>query len=120
MDSKETTRLLVATGFLAFALLACGCAHHRAQAALCPRPAKVVGTDPGAYGGGWVLVRGDLDPQDTAARIAKIFHVRTQSLMYVHGFSVFPMPEGQDERKFLCDKALVEVHYDPVQGVAAR
>ena len=84
---------------------------------MCRNPAKVLGTDSGGYQGGWVLIAKDLDPEDTAARIAKTYHVRTQSLAYLHGFSTFPMPQ---EQKFLCDKAVVEVHYDPVQGVAAR
>ena len=97
------------------AVLSCGCASHRP--AMCRNPAKVVGTDSGGYQGGWVLIARDLDPEDTAARIAKTYHVRTQSLAYLHGFSTFPMPQ---EQKFLCDKAVVEVHYDPVQGVAAR
>jgi len=84
---------------------------------MCRNPAKVVGTDFGGYQGGWVLVRNDLDPEDAAARIAKAYHVRTQSLTYLHGFSMFPMPR---EPKFLCDKAVLEVHYDRPQGVAAR
>lgn len=97
------------------AVACCGCAAHRAS--LCRNPARVIGTDAGGYQGGWVLIARDLDPEDTAARIAKAYHVRTQALTYVHGFSTFPMPQ---EPKFLCDKAVVEVHYDPVQGVAAR
>jgi len=101
-----------------FAALSVGCASHRAhRAAVCRNPAKVIGTDSGGYQGGWVIVRKDLDPLDTAARIAKAYHVRTQSLAYLHGFSVFPMPQ---EPKFLCDQAVVEVHYDPSQGIASR
>jgi hypothetical protein len=84
---------------------------------MCRNPARVIGTDSGSYQGGWVLVARDLDPEDTAARVAKTYHVRAQALAYVHGFSTFPMPQ---EQKFLCDKAIVEVHYDPVQGVTAR
>ncbi|HXY97506.1 MAG TPA: hypothetical protein VEH00_11075 [Steroidobacteraceae bacterium] len=85
---------------------------------MCRNPAKVIGTESGGYGqGGWVLVRKDQDPNDVAARIAAAFHVRTQALMYLHGFSTFPIPQGP---KFLCDRAVVEVHYDPLQGVAAR
>ena len=80
-------------------------------------PAKVIGTDSGGYQGGWVLVRKDLDPEDTAARFAKSYHVRTQALTYLHGFSTFPMPEGS---KFLCDKAVVEVHYDPPRSVVGN
>jgi hypothetical protein len=84
----------------------------------CPNPARVGGVDDGGgFQGGWVLVRKDLVPEEVAARIGATYHVRTQALAYVHGFSTFPMPEGS---KFLCDKAIVEVHYDPVQNVAAR
>lgn len=105
--------MLVLAGFT---LANWGCASHH-RAALCRNPAKVVGSDSGGYQGGWVLVRKDLDPEDTAARIAKAYHVRTQALTYLHGFSTFPMPE---EPKFLCDKAVVEVHYDPPRSVVAR
>jgi len=101
----------------ALAVLGCGCASHAHRAAACRSPARVLGADTGGYQGGWVVVRNDVDPQDAAARIAKAYHVRTQALTYVHGFSTFPMPQ---EPKFLCDKAVVEVHYDPVQGIAAR
>ena len=76
-----------------------------------------MGSDSGGYQGGWVLVRKDLDPEDTATRIAKTYHVATRSLTYVHGFSTYPVPQ---EPKFLCDKALVEVHYDPPKAIAAR
>jgi len=98
-----------------FVVLSSACASHRPAA--CRNSVKVVGTDSGGYQGGWVLVRKDLDPEETAARIAKAYHVRTQSLAYLHGFSTFPMPQ---DPKFLCDRAVVEVHYDPPQGVGVR
>jgi hypothetical protein len=98
------------------ALLQAGCAHRSHRAATCPNPARVVG-DPGGTQGGWVLVRGDQPVADTAARVATTFHVRTQSLTYVHGFSTYPVPEGA---KFLCDKAIAEVHYAPSQSVSGR
>ena len=108
----EIARLLVLCGI---AVLSGGCASHRP--ATCQTPAKVVGADPGGYRGGWVLIRRDLDAEDTAARIAKTYHVRTQALAYVHGFSIFPMPQ---EQSFLCEKAVIEVHYDPTEGAAVR
>jgi hypothetical protein len=110
---KDIARVLALTGL---ALVNFGCASHH-RGAFCRSPAKVIGTDSGGYQGGWVLVRKDLDPEDAAARIAKSYHVRTQALTYLHGFSTFPMPEGS---KFLCDKAVVEVHYDPPRSVVAR
>jgi hypothetical protein len=94
------------------ALLSSGCASHRA--AICHNPAKVIGED--ADEGGWVLVRPDRSVEETAERIAAAYHVRTQSLTYLHGFSTYPVPEGS---KFLCDKAVVEVHYAPPHAVAA-
>ena len=102
------------------AVLACGCSGHghRARASLCPSPAPVVGAeDGGGYQGGWVVVRKEVSAQDAAARIGATYHVRTQPLLYVHGFSVFPMPEGA---KLRCDKAVMEVHFDPAQQSAAR
>jgi hypothetical protein len=116
---RDIARLLVVAGL---SLIHAGCAwpwhRHHAAAVACPNPARVLGVeDGGGFQGGWVLVRRDASAEDTAARIAAAYHVRTQSLMYLHGFSVFPVPEGS---KFLCDKALVEVHYDPPQGVLAR
>lgn len=113
MGRRNFARVLIV---LTLALVHCGCASHRPVT--CRKPAKVIGTESGGgFQGGWVLVRQDLSSDDEATRIAKAYHVRAQSLAYLHGFSVFPMPEGP---KFLCDKAVVEVHYDPVQGVAAR
>jgi hypothetical protein len=97
------------------AVLAAGCSSHRV--AMCPRPAKVVGANSVDNQGGWILVRDDRSAEDTAARIATTYHVRTQSLTYLHGFSTYPVPQ---EPKFLCDKAIVEVHYAPYQGIAAR
>jgi hypothetical protein len=111
---KEIARVLLLMGFV---VLSVGCASHR-RPAMCRNPAKVIGTDSGGYGqGGWVLVRKDQDPNDVAARIGTAYHVRTQPLMYLHGFSTFPVPQSA---KFLCDRAVVEVHLDPPQGVAAR
>jgi len=110
---REIARVLILIGLAA---LTFGCASHH-RPAVCRNSAKVVGTDSGGYQGGWVLVRKDQDPNEVAARIAKTFHVRTQSLTYLHGFSTFPMPQ---DPKFLCDRAVVEVHYDPPQGIAAR
>ena len=104
MRSVYTVRLLAITGL---ALLNFGCASHRA-AVTCPKPAKVVGTNSLNSQGGWVLVREDRSTEDTAARIAAVYHVRTQSLTYVHGFNTYPVP---DDPKFFCDKAVVEVHY---------
>lgn len=111
MRSVDIVRLAI-TGL---ALLNSGCASHRA--ATCPKPAKVVGTNSLNSQGGWVLVREDRSTEDTAARIAAAYHVRTQSLSYLHGFSTYPVP---DDPKFLCDKAVVEVHYAAPQGVVGR
>ncbi len=90
-----------------------GCASHRA--AMCRNPARVVGTVSRDTQEGWVIVRDDRSAEDTAARIAASYHVRTQPLRYLHGFTTFPVPQ---DPKFLCDKALVEVHY--ASDVAAR
>lgn len=103
------------TAVLGLALLAAGCASHRA--AMCPTPAKVLGVNSVDNQGGWILVRDDRSAEDTAARIAATYHVRTQPLTYLHGFSTFPVPQ---EPKFLCDKAIVEVHYAASQGMASR
>jgi len=115
MRGADLVRLVVVTGF---ALLHSGCASHKAAAALCSNPAKVFGT----YSrdnpqGGWVVVRQDRSAEDTATRIAANYHVRTQPLTYVHGFSTYPVPQ---EPKFLCDKAVLEVHYAAPRSVAAR
>jgi hypothetical protein len=111
MRSLFVVRAVVVTGF---ALVHSGCASHHATS--CPNPAKVVGVNSENNQGGWVLVRENRSPEETAARIAAAYHVRTQPLSYLHGFSTFPMPQGS---KFLCDKAIVEVHYAP-EAVAAR
>ena len=114
MRSAAVVRLLVATGF---ALLLLGCASHRPPA-MCPNPAKVFGTNsPDNARGGWVIVREDRSTEETATRIAANYHVRTQPLTYLHGFSTYPVPQ---EPKFLCDKAVIEVHYAAPSGVAAR
>jgi hypothetical protein len=99
----------------AIAVLGSACASHRA--ATCPSPAKIVGTNSVDNQGGWILVRDDRSPEDTAARIAATYHVRTEALTYLHGFSTYPVPQ---EPKFLCDKAIVEVHYAASQGMASR
>jgi hypothetical protein len=112
MRNVATVRLAAIAGI---ALLCCACASHRV--AMCPHPAKVVGVNSVDNQGAWILVRDDRSPEDTAARIAATYHVRTQSLTYLHGFSTFPVPQ---EPKFLCDKAIVEVHYAASQGIAAR
>jgi hypothetical protein len=111
MRSVYIVRRVAITGL---AFLAFGCASHRA-AVTCPKPAKVVGTN--SSQGGWVLVREDRSSEDTAARIAAAYHVRTQSLTYVHGFNTYPVP---DDPKFLCDKAVVEVHYAAPQRLPGR
>jgi hypothetical protein len=111
MRSIDIVRLAI-TGL---ALLSPGCASHRAVT--CPKPAKVVGTNSLNTQGGWVLVREDRSPEDTAARIAATYHVRTQSLSYLHGFSTYPVP---DDPKFLCDKAVIEVHYAAPQATRGR
>jgi hypothetical protein len=112
MRNVAIARLAVVVGI---ALLNSGCASHRA--ALCANPAKVVGVNSVDNQGGWILVREDRSADDTAARIAATYHVRTQSLTYLHGFSTYPVPQ---EPKFLCDKAIVEVHYAASQGMASR
>ena len=99
----------------ACAVLQAGCAHHRATT--CAKPAKVVGTNARDSQGGWVLVSADQSPADVAERIAAKYHVRTQALTYLHGFSTFPVP---DDPKFFCDKSVVEVHYAPQQSLAGR
>jgi hypothetical protein len=111
MRSMDIVRVVVLMGM---ALLHSGCASH--HAATCPNPAKVVGIVSKDNEGGWVLVRATRSAEDTAARIAADYHVRTQPLSYLHGFSTYPMPQGS---KFLCDKAIVEVHYEP-EAIAAR
>lgn len=111
MRSVHMVRLAI-TGL---ALLHAGCASH--HAVTCPKTAKVVGINSVNRQGGWVLVREDRSAEDTAARIAAAYHVRTQSLSYLHGFSTYPVP---DDPKFLCDKAIVEVHYAPSPSIVGR
>ncbi len=111
VPGRDFARIVLVTGL---ALLYSGCASHRT--AMCRNPAKVVGADAGGDEGGWVLVRQDQSVEETAARITAAYHVRTQSLTYLHGFSTYPVPESS---KFLCDKAVVEVHYAPPHAVAA-
>ena len=115
MHGVDMVRMVVTVGFT---LLLAGCAshHHREAATACPNPAKVVGNSRNTEGG-WVIVRQDRSSEETAARIAKAYHVRTQPLSYLHGFSTYPMPQ---EPNFLCDKAVVEVHYAAPRGIAAR
>jgi len=103
MQGKDLVRVAVMAGF---ALASSGCASHRA--AVCPAPARIVGAISRGTQEGWVIVRQDVSAEDTAARIAASYHVRTQALSYVHGFSTYPVPQ---DPKFLCDKAIVEVHY---------
>jgi hypothetical protein len=94
--------LLIAT-----ATLLCGaCASHHVDG--CQNPAKIVGTSTHESQEGWVIVREDRSVEDTAARIASSYHVRTQALTYLHGFSTYPVPK---EPKFFCDRAVAEVHY---------
>lgn len=112
MRRRDEARVLLVTGF---ALLLGGCASHRAVE--CRNPARIIGNDTGGDQEGWILVRADVNAQDTAARIAAAYHVRTQALAYVHGFSTYPVPRAA---KFLCDKAVIEVHYAPAHAVAAR
>jgi hypothetical protein len=111
---RHTANLRIAAA-LGTALLAAGCASH--HAAMCANPARVVGVNSVDNQGGWILVRDSQSAEDTAARIASTYHVRTQPLTYLHGFSTFPVPQ---EPRFLCDKAIVEVHYAAYQGVASR
>ena len=111
MGKMDIVRLAI----MGLAVLNSGCASHRAVS--CPKPAKVVGTNSLNSQGGWVLVREDRSTEDTAARIAATYHVRTQSLTYVHGFNTYPVP---DDPKFLCDKAVVEVHYAAPQRLPGR
>ena len=111
MRSGDIVRLAI-TGLV---LLSSGCASH--HPVTCPKPAKVVGTNPINSQGGWVLVREDRSAEDTAARIAATYHVRTQALTYLHGFNAYPMP---DDPKFFCDKAVVEVHYAAPQASRGR
>ena len=111
MRAIHIARAMAITGI---AVALAGCASHRADS--CRNPAKVVGGPPLAKQSGWVIVRDDRSVRDTAERIATDYHVRTQPLTYVHGFSMYPVP---NEAKFLCDKAVVEVHYDH-GNVAAR
>jgi hypothetical protein len=111
MRVTHIARVLVMAGI---AVAVAACASHHADS--CRNPAKVVGGPPAAKQSGWVMVRDDRSVSDTAERIAKDYHVRTQPLTYVHGFSTYPVP---NEPKFLCDKAVAEVHYDR-SNVAAR
>ena len=112
MRVSKIARMIVISGMLG---TLAGCAsHHHAES--CRNPAKVLGGPPVAKQSGWVVVRDDRSVKDTAERIATDYHVRTQPLTYVHGFSMYPVPT---EAKFLCDMALVEVHYDR-SNVAAR
>ena len=108
MGSVDIVRLAIA----GLALLTAGCASHRAVT--CPKPAQVVGTNSLNGQGGWVLVREDRSVEDAAVRIAAAYHVRTQSLTYVHGFSTYPVP---GDPQFLCDNAVAEVHYAAPQGL---
>ena len=110
MHSMDFVRVVVITGFV---LVNSGCASH--HAAMCPNPAKVVGGFSRDNREGWVIVREDRSAEETAARIAANYHVRTEPLSYLHGFSTFPVPQ---DPKFLCDKAVVEVHY--VSSLAGR
>jgi hypothetical protein len=103
MHDMEFVRVVVIAGLV---LVSPGCTSHRAT--VCPNPAKVVGAFSRDNQEGWVIVRADRSAEDTAARIAASYHVRTQPLSYVHGFSTYPVPQNP---KFLCDKAVVEVHY---------
>ena len=112
MRSVAIVRIAVAAGFT---LVGSGCASHHTT--MCASPAKIVGVNSVDNQGGWILVREDRSAEDTAARIAATYHVRTQPLTYLHGFSTFPVPQ---EPKFLCDKAIVEVHYAASQGLASR
>lgn len=111
MRSVHIVRLAIA----GLALLNAGCASHRTIS--CPKPAKVVGANSLNSQGGWVLVREDRSAEDTAARIAATYHVRTQALTYLHGFNTYPMP---DDPKFFCDKAVLEVHYAAPQATGGR
>lgn len=106
---------IVRAALVGLALAIAGCASHRALT--CTKPAKVIGTNSLNSQGGWVLVREDRSTEDTAARIAAAYHVRTQSLSYLHGFSTYPVP---DDPKFFCDKAVVEVHYAAPQVIPGR
>jgi hypothetical protein len=110
MHSMDFVRVVVMTGLV---LVNSGCASH--HAAMCPNPAKVVGGFSRDNREGWVIVREDRSAEETAARIAANYHVRTEPLSYLHGFSTFPVPQ---DPKFLCDKAVVEVHY--VSSLAGR
>ena len=110
MHSMDFVRVVAITGFV---LVNSGCASH--HAAMCPNPAKVVGGFSRDNREGWVIVREDRSAEETAARIAANYHVRTEPLSYLHGFSTYPVPQ---DPKFLCDKAVVEVHY--VSSLAGR
>ena len=112
MQGTDFARLLVMSGFI---LLNLGCASHRAAATMCPNPAKVVGAFSRDNQEGWIIVRADQSSEDTAARIEANYHVRTQPLSYLHGFSIYPVPQ---DPKLLCDKAVAEVHY--ASSLAAR
>lgn len=112
MRCTDLVRVVVVTGLV---VLQTGCASHRGTN--CPHPARVIGVNSrdNAHGG-WVIVRETESAEDTAARVAAAYHVRTRTLLYLHGFSTYPVPQ---EPKFLCEKGIVEVHYAP-GGVAAR
>lgn len=104
MNRTELVRVVVLAGFT---VASSGCASHHAM--LCANPAKVVGAI-APQQEGWIIVRDDRSTEETAARIAASYHVRTQTLTYVHGFSTYPVPQ---DPKLLCDKAVSEVHYAP-------
>ena len=110
MQGMNFLRVLVISGLV---LLGSGCASHRATA--CPNPARVMGAFSRDNQEGWIIVRADRSPEDTAARIAAHYHVRTQPLSYLHGFSIYPVPQ---DPKLLCDQAVAEVHY--ASSLAAR
>jgi hypothetical protein len=57
---------------------------------------------------GRVVVRDDWSAQDGAVCIATTYHVRTQPLSYLYGCSTYAVLQ---DPKFLCDKAVTEVHY---------
>jgi hypothetical protein len=111
MCGTDSVRMAIA---MAFVLMICGYASHRSP--LCANPARVVGTLARADQEGWVIVRADQSAEDTAVRIATRYHVRTQALSYLHGFSSYPVPQ---DPKFLCEKAVAEVHYVPLPSGGA-
>src|SRR5262249_480473 len=109
-------RLVVARIAVIGCALLAGCASHH-HALSCAKPAKVIGTNSLNSQGGWIVVRDDRPVDETANRIAKTYHVRTQPRTYLNGFSVYPVP---DDPKFLCDKAVAEVHYAAPQATSRR